>query len=373
MKELIAYSIPFVLFILGLTKDKSKVITFLFAIYFWVLMGLNTYTPDYHSYEQYFLYTSLVDVEPGFKLLCNIFRSIGLTYQQFRMVFAAIYSVLAVISVKRLTKHVNYVLAMFLLIPFVLNVSGIRFALAAMIVCFGIPYLLPDQKHGDIKYIACVLLASTIHVSTLFFLVFLFAKRRYSSVKYFAIGYVVIGIGVLIKTSLLLDLVVTFMPNATILIKWLSLTSSEIGHLNTTGFLLNVFFVIAFPVLITVLTNIMNCEGKKNIEIVSNLREIEDKTKQRLALYKNISIYGLLVIPGYFVSAEYQRFLFGMLIIYYSVFAEFKYTFIKNRYSEKLSLRISYFALTGLLLLLYVYSMQSHDVLATFVDNIIFK
>lgn len=370
MKLFLAYLIPFILFILGIRNNKSKLITYLFLLYFWVLMGLNTNTPDYNTYEMYFLNPSSFNVEWGFGLLCDLLRNAGFTYLQFRMLYAAIYSSLAVLTAKRLSTNENYVLAMFLLWPFVPFVSGIRFALAAMIVCFGIPFLLPGHKRGTIKYILCVVIASLIHTSALFYLVFIFAKRRYKSFQYFLIAFTVVIGGILIKTSLLMNIVQNYYPNPH-LIKWLSLTSTDIGHLNLTGLIVHVFFVIAFPVLVSILTKFIT--GSKKNSFIEDVSSTEEKAYQRLILYKNISIYGLLAIPSYFISSEFERLLFGMLMVYYSTFAEFKYSQIKIYAREKMIYRIACMLLVVLLLALYIYSTKSHDVFATFRDNLLFQ
>lgn len=370
MRLIVAYGFPFVLFCVGLRCDKSKFVTGLFFVYFWILMGLNTNTPDYSSYERYYLYTSQVNVEGGFALLCNLFRYLGLTYPQFRMIFAAIYSFFTVVTAKRLTSHINYVLAMFLLMPFVINVSGIRYALAAMIVCYGIPYLISKYKNGNLKYIICVVIASTIHTSALFYLFFLFAKRRYKNFQFFLIAVAVFFGGILTRTSILLNFAIRYIPNAR-LIKWLSLTNSETGHLNSKGFILNVFFVVAFPILMSIITKYLL--GTQKGGLIQDISEAEDLRSQKLILYKNISIYGLLTIPGYLISSEYQRFLFGVLIVYYSTFAEFKYTRLNIERSNKIIYRISSVVLVILLLALYIYSMRSHDVLGTFKDNVLFQ
>ncbi len=370
MNLFVSYTIPFILFFIGLRAHKSKFVTLLFLVYFWVLMGLNTNSPDYSSYERYYLYTSQVNVEWGFAFLCNFFRNLGLTYQQFRMVFAAMYSVLAVVTAKRLTSHVNYVLAMFLLLPFVLNVSGIRYAFASVIVCYGVPYLIPRYKRGNLKYIICMFLASSIHMSSLFFMVLLFAKKKYKALQYFFIASAVFLGGILINTPILMNLVMQYIPNPR-LIKWLSSTNTGIGRLNARGFIINIFFVIAFPILLSKLTNYIL--GTPRRAFINDISEIEDEQNQKLILYKNISIYGLLAIPGYFISSEYQRLLFGMLIVYYSVFAEFKYTRLNINKYRKFFYRLVCFMLVVMLLALYMYSMRSHDVLATFRDNMLFQ
>jgi len=409
MGTFFAYAIPGYLFILGMRWKESKVVTLLYLFYFWILMGLNTFTPDYDNYQLAFYNSSTYPgIEWGYRIICSLIYKAGFDYQQFRMIFAAVYAILTIFTAKRLSKNVNYVLAMFLLWPCVPFVSGLRNAMAAMIVCFGIPFLLKKGKKGVILYVLCVIIASSIHMVTLFYLVFIFARKRYSILHYLSIFLlVVIGI-VLIRSSVLDYLVQKFFPNHK-LTKWLSMTADTgVIHLNFVGFMSNVFFVVAFAALVSVfsllltgtssrlnfieINDVSNTAVRKRtmsslFSILSGLfvrnksrmtlmvkSSLSDTTvDKRIVLYRNISVLCLLTIPGYIITSEYQRLLFDILIVNYALFGEFIYSKIEIQRSTKLFLIGISIVLVILLGSLYIYSMTSHDVFATFKDNLLFQ
>lgn len=369
----LAYGMPIALFMCGIMKPKSKAISFLFVAYFFILMGLNTSTPDYESYRVSYEYYGALNysLEIGFGLIITVCKAIGLTYQQFRMVFAILYSVLSIVAVNRLTTYRNYVLALFLFMPFVLNVSGIRFALASIIVCCGIPCLMPRCKRGLVKYVLLVLVGMTIHRAVVVYLIFCLARKKYKLQQYLFVMAVVFGGMVIMRTNILINLIQIFVSDASLYIKWLDASSGDIGRLNLVGFVSNVFFVVVFSLWISYLARIL-CGGTQG-SVVEDLYSIEDEKTQRIQLYKNISINGLMMIPGYLISSEYQRYLFGVLIVYYAVFAEFRYEVKRMRRGNKILHDVISILLPLLLLGLYMYSMTSHDVMATFKDNMLFK
>lgn len=367
----LAYIIPVIVFFLGIRYKKSKYIMFIFVLYFFVLMGLNTYTPDYENYRLHFLYPE-TNTEVGFGLLCYIFNALHFTYQQFRMIIAVLYGIFAVLTAKRLSSSPNYILAFMLLWPFVAFVSGIRIALATIIVCYSVPFLLDQELKGTIKYVIGVLVASSIHVSCVFYLVLVLAKCRYKKRYYFAVFVGVMILSYLLRNNTISSWVMSITNNER-LAKWLlySASGSNLGSLNTMGLVSNIFFVVAFSVWIIILVNIMERSIYHNDFFKS--RAAEDEYLKRMNVYRNIAICMLLTIPGYFISSEYQRFLFGILPVYYAVFAEFKMLPMNMSRGNKNIYKGISWILVILLAMLYIYSMQSHDVFATLKDNLLFQ
>lgn len=379
MIKLFAYIMPLILLLLGLQCRKSKPVTFLILLYFWVIMGLNTYTPDYESYKLIYFYStnvySNVNVESGFRAICVLFNNLGASYQQFRMIWAAIYAILAFFTARRLSSHVNYVLAMFLLWPFIPFVSGLRMAMAVMIVCFSIPFLLEDGKRGIVKYVIGIVIAAQIQMSTLFYLILIFTRKKYTVRQYLQIFFAVVFGSVLIRSSIL-DVLIDKYFSGTVahkLTKWISMSDeTDVAHLNIVGFTANVFFVVAFALLINTISKLIISKYKQELVLNDDYATYENKIK-RITVYKNISFCIMLTIPGYIVSSEYQRLLYGVLIVYYAVFAEFKYNRLNMGLGNKQVYKVICFGLIILTAAFYIYSTQSHDVFATLVDNILFQ
>jgi len=357
-----AYIIPILLLVLGFSLPKSKVVTVLFLAYFWVLMGLNTYTPDYETYESMYdnilLYTNY---EIGYQGLCLLGNFLGYSYQEFRMFYAALFCLFTLIASKRLSPYSNYVLAFFLIWPFFPGVSGLRQTMANMIVCCGIPCLFSEKKSSIIKYILWIALAWTIHQSALFYLVFLFARRSFGDRERRLIFIAVIAGVVLIGFSSFLGSL-SFIQDNHKLNKWLSLSADEgADHQNLAGFVIRTFLVGSFAIWIPRLATVI----KKHAVLTSDV-------KRRVEVCSNISLLVLLTIPGYIVSSEYQRFLYGTLMIYYVVYADFRYLHFHRKFPSRL---VYIFISLGLVLITaayYMFSMTSHDVLATLKDNLLF-
>ena len=357
------YLIPLILFFLGLVLPKNKLVTILYLAYFWALVGLNTFTPDYESYEaKYTMLIQLEDYEIGHQGLilgCNFF---GLSYQEYRMVYGLLMSLFALIAVSRLSSYPNYLLALFLLWPFVGSVSGLRQGLANIIVCCGVPSLFKEGKKYILEYIFWIFLAWSIHQSSLFFLILLFARFSFGRrEKRIILILVVAGLMLMTFTQFVGN--ISFIADNQKLNKWINLAADEdADHQNLTGFVVRSFFVVCYAILVPKLASIIRRHAF--------LDKIEDR---RLKVCSNISIILLLSIPGYVVSGEYQRLLYAMLLVYYAVFAEFRFKHFAIPYQSRSQMLIASFSLVLLTALFYMYSMTSHDVLATFKDNLLFK
>ncbi len=360
---ILPYLLPILLFALGLALPKSKWVTLLYLLYFWALIGLNTYTPDYESYETKYETFVLLDQyeigHQGLVLACNF---LGLSYQEFRMVYAFLTVFFLFIFLKKSSGYPNYILSLLLLWPFVSGVSGIRQNLANMIVCCGIPCLFKEGKQQIFKYLLWIFLAWTIHQSSLFFLVLLFARGHFGhKEKRLIILLAIIGTFIITSTQLIGN--IPFIANNAVLNKWLNLAGDDTAdHQNLAGFLIRAFYVSCYAILVPMLASIVKHH--------SSLNQWETN---RMNVISNASFLLVLSIPGYVVSGEYQRFLYGLLPLYYVVFTEFRFKHFNKPYKQKGQMIIAYVGLILLTAWYYMFSMTSHNVLATFKDNLLFK
>ena len=155
--------------------------------------------------------------------------------------------------------------------------------------------------------------------------------------------------------------------------KWLSMSSREYEHrFNILGLLANSFFIVIFYILINFMGRyIINSipYDKEHINMDKN----DETYFRRITLYKNTSFCLLFTIPAYIVSTEYQRLLYGTLLIYYSLWGEFIYRKIKIENDNRLSYCFITFITIILMISFYIYSTPSHDVFATLYDNMLFR
>lgn len=358
-----AFIIPIILIITGILRPKSVLATILFVAYFIVIMGLNIKTPDYDTYEKVYdpLYITLVEdnYEIGFKglvLLCNYF---GLSYQEFRVVVSILFSVCVVFASRKLSLYPNYLLTLLLIWPFLPGVSGLRQTLANAVMLCGIPHLAYDDKKHLIKYVIWILLAWSIHQSALFYLLFILGKREFGNKEVRYIVYATVGGICILGFSQFLGNI-SFIQNNHKLDKWLNIAADQgADHQNFAGFAIRTFLVIINAYGVTKLYNI----------IVSK-SHIETFQIRLLRICRNVSLLICLTIPGYIISGEYQRLLYGAMFLYSVVFASFHYMINEKRYQMYKLIPFFLFLLTAWY---YTFSMTSHDVLATLTDNLLFK
>lgn len=359
------YIIPIILIFLGVQRPQSKIVFGLLLLYIWALMGLNTRTPDWETYEftyENFFLTNADGYEAGFAGLCALGNLLGLSYQQFRMLYALLYVFFVFLAAVRLTKYHNLLLVLFLVWPCLPNVSGLRQSLANMIVCSGIPFLFSTNRKNLVYFIIFVCLASLIHQSVWFYALLVFFRNELTQ-KQTKMLYIVVCFLFFIISSTSFFAGLSFVAGNEKFDKWLNMTSgATVDHLSFTGIVVQSFFVIAFVFVINRIC--MNIYPFRYL--------LNEKQKQKINIVKNLSFILLLTMPGYVISAEYQRFLYGVLIVFYALYADYKQGEIMPKSNVNSHTTLLFVVIVLLTAGYYMISMKSHEVLATLKDNLLF-
>lgn len=231
--------------LLGLIKRKSRVITLAFIVIMWIVMGLNTDTPDYSTYETLYYDSNesyVASLEIGYVLFCRICLGAGLTFQQFRMVYTCVYLILLISILKYYTRNINYVLVLVFVYPFIAGVSGLRATMAAIIAFYSTRYLFDQSKKGPLKYVIGILLSMTFHYMTGFFLIFLFARTTFIQDKRkMILMYLSVFTIITMYSNIIYNIASIITSNEKIL-GWLDMSaSSKYEHTNLNGMLVVLF------------------------------------------------------------------------------------------------------------------------------------
>ena len=173
------YSIFFLMAILGLIFHRSKVVSFIVGLYIIILASLNSNNPDYHSYFLIYNNPATAQEEFGFRFLCTLGNKLGMSYDVFHFIIIIIGFYFLFKGVYYLRKRVstrfdNIFLVSYMFFPLMNDIVLVRSFLSACLIIYSLHFLY-DNKY--IKYIVVVLLATTIHVSSLFFLILLLKSR----------------------------------------------------------------------------------------------------------------------------------------------------------------------------------------------------
>lgn len=181
--------------------------------YTWVLAAsilafLSVTSSDYADLVNYiplFEYVNYVDFPIaiqttgiGWTCLNKLFYMIGLNYRGLVLLMLYVNYFIMHVAVKRLKANENLYFGLFLIFPAVIQLVQFKFFTGFCIVLLGYSLLLTSEQLPIVKYIALVVLASTIHTSCLVFLVLLLVKRKHYNRRIFIIIAALLAIIMLI-------------------------------------------------------------------------------------------------------------------------------------------------------------------------------
>lgn len=172
-------------------KKQNKLLFMLFIMIFLIYSLRSTSVGrDIAGYMETYIEAGKHDIfsldyvyfENGYTLFINICSNMGISFQWFLVITSIIillpiYYFIKLYSDDKVLSCLIYVCYMF----FEFNLTGLRQAIATSIVLLGFILLFNNKRLRLLKYILCVLLASTFHKSALLSLVFIpfFYFRNY--------------------------------------------------------------------------------------------------------------------------------------------------------------------------------------------------
>jgi hypothetical protein len=177
-----AFFLATLITIFSLFFKKSKVLSIVLFIFIWILFGWNNWNADYPMYEKMYSdnlsYSSLFTYEGGYKFLMFCCKLIHLNFQQFFVFVSGI----VLLFLFRFFLIFSYLPA-FLIITFFWVFFPLQFVIFRNFIAFvimlqGLIPVLRNEKYNKQKFIFFVLIASTIHISSLLYLIFLFAFKE---------------------------------------------------------------------------------------------------------------------------------------------------------------------------------------------------
>lgn len=148
-------------------------------VWMWILIWGNSGNPDLEGYLYFYDAERTPEgVGPGYWLLVETARSVGLDYTAFLAICAAFAMLVMALVTSWFTPRTSFVAALYFLYPFVFDAIQARnmLAMSLVILAFGIRTKFP--KAGWSSFVFLVVIAASIHVTMLVFLTALLARRR---------------------------------------------------------------------------------------------------------------------------------------------------------------------------------------------------
>lgn len=157
---------------------KIKAGFYLAFLMAWVLIAGNYDNADYDQYLLRYESGLEVTVDIGYSCLCNFFCNLGFDYQTFKGIVSFVCLLMIYRTINKLSLHPSVGAALFLIFPFIIDITQFRNFVSYSVVFSAIPHLFDNKRFGLIKYVAIVLLASSIHAASIFYLVFALSKIK---------------------------------------------------------------------------------------------------------------------------------------------------------------------------------------------------
>lgn len=290
-------------FKINISDISNNILFFMLFLITWIIFGGNSDNADYQNYNAIYDFIknngSYSAVESGFEIICILFIKLGFDYQNFLVVYSFIGLLLVQSTVRKLTKNHNVVWLLYFVFPFLLDVVQIRNFMSMSIIVFAIRFLL-EKKHLNIfKFIVLVLLASTFHVSSLFYLLLLLTKFSSKTIAYLTI-----------VISLIIQLVLK--TNSAILMYFLNINKLETYLSSSTSFIGVLFFLIYL--IINLIFLILVQKAATNFQLEKNKIKV-------INLILKINIIMLISYNFLIYDADFIRLQRNLLILNYVAFS----------------------------------------------------
>ena len=135
----------------------------------YLAIAFNNGNVDYNAYVRNYD-SGVFEHEGLFSFLELISKNFGLSYAQFVFFIVTISFLLIWITIKKLNINTAAFCILYFFYPFCLDVIQIRNLLAYSIIFYAFLWLIEGDRKGKIKYAIAVLIASTIHFSSIVYL-----------------------------------------------------------------------------------------------------------------------------------------------------------------------------------------------------------
>ena len=154
-------------FIILSLYDKTDVWLFRVSLILLTIMFAFTYNnADYDNYLIEYIRSEKMDwrdSEPVWILLMHIFSKLQLPFSVFRAAIFMCAIALINSTISKICNQINFLLLLYFIYPFIIDVTQIRNFFAMSILVFALKYLAAKSRTSIIKFILCIIIATMIH------------------------------------------------------------------------------------------------------------------------------------------------------------------------------------------------------------------
>ena len=280
------------LILLGLFLPKSNIVALLTIVFLGWLSLISINIADFSSYQGIYYAISkdqLYQTGYGWYFLNSIGRNLGLTYIQFKTILVIVSLILLFITIKCFVgQNLNYIWALYLLYPSLINITQIRFAFAVSLVLVGLIFLFKKKLWSTIVYVLIVLMAISIHTGTSYYLLFLLIPIIEKKERLFSGILIIITICLLPFKNFLRQIVRIFANDR------------QTSYFDNSSNLGAILVMIGVIIVFWLLSKYLDKNIKQNAKATKNEKDVS-------RFISNINLCMLFILPLIPLSVELAR------------------------------------------------------------------
>lgn len=312
---------------IGIKKRKKIIVLFSF-IFFIILMGGSTSDPDWIGYYAHYVTSAsnLLSIEFGYQLVQKFFYTLGFQYQMFRLILAIMaFAFMYYLLVKFLkTKSWSLFLSTYSLFLLFYDSIQLRNFIGFLFVMLG-SFFLFQRKSSIIKFIICILIGTSFHISMIVYLVFLLPRLKQNTIILFLI--------LLLSFSFSSLLILNGMKVPYINEILLRIDSEKYLTYFKQGTTLGAMYPIFLQIINYIYIYIVNIFFKKTDE--------KENFFQNENLIQKINLVSFCFIPFFMINLNFYRFIRNIVFLNL-VYGQNKYNYLKNKNQKLIFIIITF-------------------------------
>lgn len=308
------YVITLFVLIINLFCKKSKIVLGIDFVFLLLALGFSygpydtmIFIDRFTNYKFYEGFTEIL-----FNSIVLLGHKVGLDYRSFMIACSFIELTILLYFIKKNTNNYCYVIGLFLLYPMVIMFEQLRFFMAFTIIIIGVlDNIVNKNKFYKIKSIIFTIVASLIHISSIYFVIFILVPILSTKKTIIISTAVTIMLFSISFISSALNFVEKFVGD-----EKLSIIGTEISRLdNNYGRTFLIFYII----FVFSLQYIFIRNDKK---YVNELEKAENKE-----FLENVFKFNVLCLPciplTLYISPAFYRVPQGIMILSYIAFSKY--------------------------------------------------
>jgi len=371
-------------------KKSSKLLTICTLVFIFLLIGgagasyvgQNDYINYRISYDRVGVGDYFGNAEVGYVTLMKIGNFLQLDFFIFRLLITALcLFIIYYFIIKRYANNYNYVLLIYMIYPMTIDSEQFRNFIGLTILLFAIRFLENNSFKNKVKYIALVLIASSIHAGFFLYLVLLLVNTNNKNrlAKGIAIVTIVLCIIAFLNNNEIpfLNLFLSFLENEKV-VRYLT-TQTNYGFLipfslHTINFIM-IFWARRIIILSekkSTLNNMIYSENDCSVKTLRKDKKISDLMFINMIYW--INIIGIVFFPLYMMSITLYRLSRNFLILNLIV-----YSIASGRFSNRnvtkflFNLNVIISVIIWLIMDLYIKTSPERVLIPFFTKNIFFN